>query len=67
MNITCNTCCHVDHNPWRVYDGRGRVINGCVDVCHTGRLVTPSASASWHGRKEARQIRVALRRMLQSR
>lgn len=30
---------------------------GCVDACHTDRLVTPSESARWHGRSEAKRIR----------
>lgn len=46
----CNTCGNPDHRPYRVYDAWGTVKFGCVDDCHTGRLVTPSASASWPGK-----------------
>jgi len=54
---TCNTCGKPDHSPYRVYDDHGHVINGCVDACHTDRLVSPSASNSWHYRPEAKDIR----------
>ena len=62
--VVCNTCGRRDDAPYRVYDDRGNVVQGCVDECHTGRLVTPSASAAWHGRTEAKKIRRALRIML---
>jgi hypothetical protein len=60
MTETCNICCRRPESPWRTYDERGKVINGCVDACHSGRLVTPSESASWHARKEAKAIRKAM-------
>ena len=59
----CNSCCRAPHSPFRVYDERGAVIHGCVDECHTGHLVIPSASASWHARKEAKAIRASLKAM----
>ena len=52
----CLTCGCPDHSPWRAYDDRGRVILGCVDACHTDRLITPSESARWHNRIEAKAI-----------
>jgi hypothetical protein len=55
--ITCNTCTRADHSPFREYDAFGKVINGCVDACHTDKLVSPSESSWWHSRKEAVKIR----------
>jgi hypothetical protein len=56
----CTTCGKPDHQPYRVYDEHGTVTAGCVDAIHDGRLVTPSESASWHARPEARRIRARL-------
>jgi len=58
--IICNTCGRPDYSPYRVYGEWGTVTAGCVDDCHTGRLVTPSESAMWHARPEARRIRAKL-------
>jgi hypothetical protein len=58
--MTCTTCGKPDHNPYRHYDDHGKVSAGCVDVCHTGRLVTPSESARWHARPDAKRIRAKL-------
>ena len=55
--VICNTCTRSDHSPYRVYDTRGKVVAGCVDACHTGRLMTPSESANWHHRPDAKRIR----------
>lgn len=60
--MICNTCVRPASNPFRVYDERGRVIMGCVDECHTGHLATPSESARWHARPEAKKLRTANRR-----
>lgn len=60
---SCPTCCRPAGAPFRVFDDRGRVVSGCVDHFHGGHLVTPSASAGWHGRPEARKIRAAQRAM----
>lgn len=59
MSARCKTCCKPDSDPWRVYDAHGRVQFGCIDACHTGRLVTPSASADWHNRQQAKAWRAA--------
>lgn len=58
----CPTCGHSEGAPYRQYDSRGHVISGCVDEFHTGHLVTPSESAYWHGRPEARKIRARLKK-----
>ena len=58
----CTICGRPDHDPWRLYDERGRVVFGCVDECHTGRLVTPSESARHHNSPVARTLRAALAR-----
>ncbi len=63
---TCNTCCRPVHSPYRVYDERGAVVHGCIDACHTGHLVAPSASASWHMRKEAKAWRAKVAAHIQS-
>lgn len=61
----CRTCGRSVYSPFRVYDARGAVLLGCVSMDHDGRLVTPSASAAWHARREAKAIRKAERaRML---
>ena len=62
MRSACNTCGKDARHPWRVYDERGHVLLGCVDGAHDGQLVTPSASATWHNRSEAKEIRRNLRR-----
>lgn len=54
---TCPICGGTKSHPWRVYDERGKVIEGCVDEFHTGEIISPSESSFWHGRKEAKQIR----------
>jgi len=54
---TCNTCGRQAWSPYRVYDERGKVLQGCVDEFHSGHLVTPSESSHWHNRKEAKKIR----------
>jgi len=56
----CPICGRAAGSPYRVYDDRGKVIQGCVSDFHTGHLVTPSESARFHARKEA----VAIRRRL---
>lgn len=61
---TCNTCVRPVNAPWRVWNPRGQVIQGCVDACHGGHLVT-SESRRWHERPEAKKIRAALKRMLE--
>lgn len=61
----CPTCTRSPHNPYRRYDNRGKVLEGCVDACHEGKLVTPSESARWHSRKEAKDIRRAELKSLQ--
>ena len=59
----CPTCTRDPYSPYRVYDPHGKVVVGCVDACHAGKLVTPSESAFWHNRVEAKKIRRALKRM----
>lgn len=58
----CGTCGRAVDNPFRLYDDHGKITSGCVDDSHDGHLITPSESARWHGRKEARMIRLALRK-----
>lgn len=60
---TCPTCTRSCSNPYRRHDAHGKVIEGCVDACHTGRLVSPSESNRWQNSKAAESIR---RRELES-
>ena len=62
--LVCPTCFRAPAAPFRVWDASGKILSGCVDACHTGHLVTPSASASWHARPAARQIRKGLARFV---
>lgn len=62
---TCPTCGKGPHSPFRVFDARGKVISGCIDEFHTGHLVTPSESASWHGRTAAKKLRAEMKKMRQ--
>lgn len=59
---TCTTCGKPVDRPYRRYDSRGTCVEGCVDSCHTGHLVTASESSCWHNRPEAKKIRAALER-----
>lgn len=57
---TCPTCGNSIYSPFRIYDKHGKVVQGCVDESHTGHLVTPSESARFHNRPEAKKIRAQL-------
>jgi len=54
---TCPTCTRPAENPYRRWDASGRIIEGCVDAIHTGKLVPISSSNGWHMRKKAIAIR----------
>lgn len=58
-SAACRTCRRPIASPFRVYGDRGRVVAGCVSADHDGTHVTPSESARWHNRKEAKAIRRA--------
>lgn len=58
--LTCSTCGKGRSNPYRNYVN-GKIEAGCVDGFHTGHLVPISQSSDWHNRREARNIRKALR------
>lgn len=62
--MNCNTCGRPDHSPFRVFDDRGKIVLGCIDAAHDGRLVTPSESARWHSRPEAKKHRAFVKRVL---
>lgn len=53
----CPTCGHSPENPYRRVIN-GKIIEGCVDATHTGRLPVPSASSDWHMRPEAIEVRM---------
>lgn len=59
---TCNICCRPAYSPFRVYDERGKVVMGCVGDAHTGQLITPSESARWHARPEAKKLRARIKK-----
>jgi hypothetical protein len=50
-NEVCPTCGKSPCNPFRVYVGN-KIVHGCIDAIHTGRLVVPSESARWHAHGE---------------
>jgi len=62
--MSCPTCGKHRDAPYRVYDKRGKVTQGCVDDYHTGHLITHSESSYWHNRPEAKKIRASLKAML---
>ena len=39
----CPTCTRQAGAPYRCYDARGKVTEGCVDAHHTGQRVQPLA------------------------
>lgn len=43
----CPTCCRAPESPFRVFSG-SKVVNGCIDPIHTGRLPEISESNRWH-------------------
>lgn len=53
----CTICYKPASAPFRMYDERGKVVGGCIGEAHTGQLVTPSESARWHARPEAKKMR----------
>ena len=63
-NTVCNICGKPFNKPFRSYDSNGNIVHGCVDGSHTGYLVPLSASAIWHNRKEAKEIRAAFNRFI---
>src|SRR6185436_6395272 len=63
LTAQCPTCCRAPESPLRRYDKRGKVVEGCVDGFHSGKLVSPSESAHWHNRKESKAIRKQLNRL----
>ena len=52
----CPICFAPSHSPFRMWEG-DKIIGGCVDDFHTGHLVVPSQSASFHNRTDAKTIR----------
>ncbi len=58
LDSTCRTCCKPLSAPYRVYDERGRAIQGCVAADHDGH-VHGYESVRWHNRPEAKAIRKA--------
>lgn len=53
----CKTCCRPFYSPFRRYDKRGKVTEGCIDACHGTHLIRPSESARWHDSKLAKDLR----------
>ena len=61
---TCNTCTRQAGSPYRVFGASGKVVQGCVDACHTEALRgILSESAFWHFRPEAKRVRAAMHKM----
>jgi len=57
VKTTCRICGAPLVAPRRVFDDRGNVVSGCVASDHDGHLTALTASARWHNRKDAKQIR----------
>ncbi len=57
--LKCTTCGRDAGSPARVYDERGRVVQGCIDSSHEGHLI--AESSRWHHRPEAQAMRRAER------
>lgn len=53
--LVCCLCGRAAANPYRRYDARGKVTEGCVDAFHHGHLI--GESAAWHTRPVAAQLR----------
>ncbi len=54
--VSCPTCGRNASGPYRRWDqATGRVVEGCVDAFHTGKLY--GESEAWHSRKVAVAIR----------
>lgn len=60
--MTCNTCGKPVSAPYRVFDTKGAVIQGCVDSCHTEHLLSCTASLRWALRTEAKEIQRAAKK-----
>lgn len=58
-NNVCRTCFKPLDHPYRLYDSRGKVIQGCVSKDHDGALVAGSESSRWHNRPESKALRRA--------
>lgn len=53
---SCPTCTRAPTRPFRrIVDGK--IVEGCVDACHTGQFTGLSSSNAWHTRPEARILR----------
>jgi hypothetical protein len=62
MEATCPICCRPAAAPYRRYNSRGQVVEGCVAAFHGGKLVTPSESNRWHCRPATKSIRRGLKK-----
>jgi hypothetical protein len=58
----CPICGQPAGSPYRSYDSRGKVVQGCVSEFHTGHLVTPSETAFWHSSTAAKKVRATNKR-----
>jgi len=43
---TCSTCTHDVAKPYRRYNSKGEIIEGCVDPCHDPYL--PKNTNTWN-------------------
>jgi hypothetical protein len=53
----CPTCGKGAYNPFRLHGTDGKIVAGCIDAFHDGKLVPISTSAEWHNRKQAKEMR----------
>jgi hypothetical protein len=56
----CPTCLRPVNNPYRrIVDGR--IVEGCIDDTHTGRIPAASNTGAWHNRPVAKAHRRAVK------
>ena len=54
--MICRTCCKPIASPYRVFDARGKVVQGCISADHNGAYLL-GESAFWHNRQSAKKYR----------
>ena len=58
-NTVCCVCGKAPGMPYRRYDSKGAISEGCVDATHTGHLPPTTNTSNWHNRTDAVAIRRA--------
>ncbi len=61
VRTTCPTCVRPVGAPYR-RSVNGKVVEGCIDECHTGHLY--GTSLEWHNRPVAKKLRAETKKRL---